>query len=148
MNIKLIQTILIVGVLSVSVSTVSIAKTISVRVTNIDTNKPGNIMVMLFAKEGFPKEHNKALSFQNQKAKSTEVRFNFSVEVGQFAIKILHDENEDGKISKNWTGIIPAEGLGFSNGAKLSWRGPPNFKDAALSQAQTHDEIVIPVIYP
>ena len=79
MNKKLIQTILTVGVLSICVTTVSIAKTISVRVTNIDTDKPGNIMVMLFAKEGFPKEHDKVLSFQNQKAKSTEATFSLSL---------------------------------------------------------------------
>ena len=79
------------------------ANPISVRVTNIDINKSGNIMAMLFTEDGFPKEHHKAIDTQIKKADSAELIFSFNVTSDTFSVKILHDENEDGKTSKNWT---------------------------------------------
>ena len=75
------------------------------------------------------------------------MRFRFTVEKDNFAIKILHDENMDGEVSKNWTGIIPSEGLGFSNGAKLVF-GPPSYRDVVLNTDEVGKEIAIPIIYP
>ncbi|MBQ4845987.1 DUF2141 domain-containing protein [Pseudoalteromonas sp. MMG005] len=148
MNIKSSQVMLTIGVFLMSVTNTSAAKTMSVRVTNINTEKPGNIIAMLFAMEGFPKQHDQALTLKKQEINAKETVFDFTINVEKFAIKILHDENSDGKTTKNWTGIIPAEGLGFSNGATLSWHGPPSFKKAHLTLAQSVDEIVIPIIYP
>ena len=124
------------------------AKEVSVKVVNIDTSKPGFILVMLFAKKGFPKAHNEALVVQRERADASELTLSFHVEEEQYAIKVLHDENGDGKTSKNWTGIYPSEGLGFTNGAKLGWTGPPSFKDAYLELKETKDEVIIPIIYP
>ncbi|WP_448547567.1 DUF2141 domain-containing protein [Thalassotalea fusca] len=148
MSKRSIYIVFLSGILFMSLTTKSIAKTISVRVTNINTSKPGNIMAMLFTEEGFPKKHDKALIIKNKKAESTELVFEFSVALEHFAVKILHDENEDGKTSKNWTGIIPSEGLGFTNGAQLSWRGAPKFKDAMLTLEDVAEALVIPIKYP
>lgn len=124
------------------------AKEIKIRVTAIDASRPGNIMAMVLGPDGFPIEHDRALEVQNKTADAEEITFTFAVTQERFAIKILHDENEDGKTTKNWTGIIPAEGLGFSNGTKLTWRGPPKFRRAFLKLEEVNDEIIIPVIYP
>ena len=124
------------------------AKEITVTVEEIDTERPGHIMVMLYSEDGFPKDHAKALSTQTQSVTtgSNTMRFRFTVEKDNFAIKILHDENMDGEVSKNWTGIIPSEGLGFSNGAKLGF-GPPSYRDAVLNTDEVGKEIAIPIIY-
>ena len=125
------------------------AKEITVTVEEIDTERPGHIMVMLYSEDGFPKDHAKALSTQTQSVTtdSNTMRFRFTVEKDNFAIKILHDENMDGEVSKNWTGIIPSEGLGFSNGAKLGFC-PPSYRDAVLNTDEVGKEIAIPIIYP
>lgn len=75
--------------------------------------------------------------------------FKFSIEEDEnIAIKIHHDENRDGKVTKNWTRIWPKEGLGFSNGQKLTLTGPPNFKKSKLSKEQLKAELIIAVRYP
>ena len=76
-----------------------------------------------------------------------EMSFKFDIDIDAFAFKILHDEDKSGEVSKNWTGIIPSEGLGFSNGAKLGF-GPPGFDAAVLKTEQVGSEIIIPIIYP
>jgi uncharacterized protein (DUF2141 family) len=44
---------------------------------------------------------------------------------GEYAIKLFHDEDRDGKMDKNFIGI-PSERFGFSNNPKISL-GPPGF---------------------
>lgn len=124
------------------------AQTVVVNVTDINVTKTGNIMVMLFGKEGFPKKHQKALQVKTLPVQQTEITVKFVTEVERVAIKVLHDENKNGQVTKDWTGIIPAEGLGFSNGAKLSWRGAPTFKGAAFDTQTSPTYVSIPVIYP
>jgi outer membrane protein len=48
---------------------------------------------------------------------------------GEYALMVYHDENENGRIDKNFIGI-PNEILGFSNRYKP--KGPPSFKRAAF----------------
>ncbi|WP_057833069.1 DUF2141 domain-containing protein [Colwellia sp. TT2012] len=123
------------------------AKDIVVYIDNIATEKPGNIMVMLYGYDGFPKDHAKAISVEVRLAVIDKMTITFSSVPAEFAIKVLHDEDETGQVTKNWTGIIPAEGLGFSNGAKLSF-GPPNFDRAKVKLADINSPISIKIIYP
>jgi uncharacterized protein (DUF2141 family) len=51
---------------------------------------------------------------------------------GQYAIKIMHDANNNGELDRNIMGI-PSEGYGFSNNAGQF--GPASFKDAAFAVA-------------
>ncbi len=50
---------------------------------------------------------------------------------GTYAVAVLHDENENGKMDFNWLGM-PLEGYGFSRDA-MGLLGPPAFEDAALA---------------
>jgi len=47
---------------------------------------------------------------------------------GEYAIKLFHDENSDGKLNSNFLGL-PSEDYAFSNNATGTF-GPPNFADA------------------
>lgn len=49
---------------------------------------------------------------------------------GEYAIKIMHDANDNGKLDRNMMGI-PSEGYGFSNNAGQF--GPASFEDAAFA---------------
>ena len=132
----------------VAVATPALAQDIVIRVTDIDSTRSGNVMVMVFGEEGYPTKHDKALQVQNKPADSAELAFSFTVGQSPLAIKVLHDEDENGQTTKNWTGIWPAEGLGFSNGARLRLTGPPSFADAQLDLESVDGAIVVPVIYP
>ncbi len=64
----------------------------------------------------------KKVSIQNHEVK---VQFD-GLASGKYAIKYIHDENEDGKMNTNFMGI-PKEGFGFANDARGSM-GPPDFE--------------------
>ncbi len=123
------------------------AKDLTIRIVGIDTKRPGDIMVMLYGKDGYPKDHGKAVATQNKKASAKELDFKFKVSLNEFAVKVLHDETMDGKVAKNWTGILPAEGLGFSNGARIRF-GPPSFKRSKLDSSKVGNGITIKMVYP
>ncbi len=121
-------------------------KTVSVTIDNIQVARGGQLIVFVFLKPGFPKIHDQALSKYAAMIAYEEVEIDVEVPAtGGFALKVLHDEDMDGKVTKNWTGIIPKEGLGFSNGARISF-GPPSFTDARIQY--TDDlEPVISILY-
>jgi uncharacterized protein (DUF2141 family) len=50
---------------------------------------------------------------------------------GKYAVNILHDENNDGKIKKGI--ILPKEGIGFSNFQSIGFSNRPTFSKASFS---------------
>ena len=138
--------IIFLGLILMNTSKV-MAQEVIIQVDNIDTSKPGNVLVMLYSDKGFPKDHQQALEIKSFPATQHSYLVNFLSVPDTFAIKILHDEDENGEVTKNWTGILPAEGLGFSNGAKL-FLGPPSFKSAKLDLSNVIQPIKISIIYP
>lgn len=66
-----------------------------------------------------------------------------SLEYGEYAIRIFHDENENEKIDTNIFGI-PTEDYGYSNDAS-SWFGPPSWEKAKFLFNQSDMTIEIKV---
>lgn len=64
---------------------------------------------------------------------------------GTYAISIVHDENDDGKLNRNMLGI-PLEGYGFSNDAPVVL-GPPSFEKAAVQLGQENKTITVTIRY-
>ncbi|WP_082087163.1 DUF2141 domain-containing protein [Teredinibacter purpureus] len=119
---------------------------VSLKVDNIDSSRHGNVVVFVFGEEGFPKEHAKAVTRYVFAAETSTHTLTISVpKAREFAIKVHHDEDDSGTVTKNWTGIIPAEGLGFSSGAKIRL-GPPSFKSAKMTSPAS-GKISIPLRY-
>lgn len=54
-----------------------------------------------------------------------------NVEPGTYAIALLHDENDNGRADRA-LGMMPTEGFGFSNDARVRM-GPPRFDEAAIT---------------
>ena len=102
--------------------------TLEVIVKNIRASK-GTIRVGLFNREGdFLKS---AVEGKVVRASGTEVKVIFSgLKPGDYAISVIHDENENEKLDKNFMGI-PTEGFGFGNNAMGTF-GPPDFEDARV----------------
>jgi len=144
------KTILIIIWSSVIIIQSGTAKSddVIIQVSGIDVARGGNIIVMIFDQDGFPKDHQKALYTQVKGATQTGMAFTFSLELGEMAVKVLHDENKDGKVSKNWTGIYPKEGLGFTNDQQVSLLGPPKYQKSSVSKAQFKGGLTISIIYP
>jgi uncharacterized protein (DUF2141 family) len=64
---------------------------------------------------------------------------------GTYAISVVHDENNDGKLNRNVLGI-PLEGYGFSNDAPVIL-GPPSFAQAAVPVGQENTTITVTMRY-
>jgi uncharacterized protein (DUF2141 family) len=101
---------------------------IEVTIRNIQP-ATGNIRVGLFNNEDdFLKN---AVQGKVVKASATEVRVVFdNLAKGEYAVSIIHDENENGELDTNAIGI-PKEGFAFGNNAMGTF-GPPSFEKAKV----------------
>jgi uncharacterized protein (DUF2141 family) len=90
----------------------------------------GNIRVGLFTSEDdFLK---KAAFGKVIKAEQGEVTVVFeNLQPGDYAVSIIHDENENGKLDSNFVGM-PTEGFAFGNNAMGTF-GPPSFEKAKIA---------------
>ena len=102
---------------------------IEVTVKNIKEPK-GTIRVGLFNNE---KDFlGKAVDGKIVKAEGKEVTVLFeNLNAGDYAVSVIHDENENGELDSNFMGI-PKEGFAFGNNA-MGMFGPPGFKDAKVT---------------
>ena len=64
-----------------------------------------------------------------------------NIPFGEYAIKVYHDEDNDGELDTNFLGI-PSEDYGFSNNASGSF-GPADYEDAKFIFAQ--DNMIIKI---
>lgn len=95
-------------------------------------NSKGHVLVSLFnSGDGFPEKESKAIQKLKLKVNGKVATGSFSsLPAGDYAIAILHDENDDLKMNTNWIGM-PKEGFGFSNNA-MGMFGPPSFAKAKV----------------
>lgn len=126
----------------------SMASTLKVEVKGIDPKKGGQVIVFIFSKKGFPKLHSEAIARSVQLAEKENLFFDFADVPEEFAIKVLHDEDQNGEVTKNWTGLIPKEGLGFSKDQKIGIFGPPKYENCKLVLNSTSSPIIISIVYP
>jgi uncharacterized protein (DUF2141 family) len=109
----------------------------------------GKIRVALFqGPEGFPETGSAAVRREEAKidspTMSAEVVFR-DVPQGAYAVSVLHDENMNGKLDKNFLGI-PQEGYGASNNPGKKMRAP-NFDEAKFLMKSPAQTIEIKLIY-
>lgn len=98
--------------------------TLTIEVSNIESDK-GTIMIALFKGEnGFPKDATKAIRKMKVNIKNQKATIVFSnLEAGDYAFALFHDENGSGEMDKNMFGI-PKEGYGFSTNFKPTVSAP------------------------
>ncbi len=120
---------------------------VNVKIQNI-SNSTGVIACAIFESgEGFP---DKFLKFASKvmisQIRGKDASFEFSdIEPGKYAIAVIHDENHNGKLDKNFFGI-PKEGYGFSSGAEVAMSAP-SFSDAVFSYDGGDLQMSIPLNY-
>lgn len=122
--------------------------TLTVRVTGA-RNAKGKIGVTLFqSAQGFPDDTSKAFRQQSVEidAKTMSAQLTFKdLPQGTYAVSVLHDENGNGKMDKNFVGI-PKEGYGASNNPKKKRRAP-TFDEAKFSLNSSEQTVEITLIY-
>lgn len=122
--------------------------TLTVRVTGA-RNTNGKIWVNLFQDaQGFPVDPSKATQQRSVEVDpntmSAQVTFK-DLPRGSYAVSVLHDENGNGKMDKNFVGM-PKEGYGASNNPSKKRRAP-TFDEAKFSLNSSGQTIEIALIY-
>lgn len=134
----LFQSLLLITVILLTTSFQSQSKeatySLTVTVEGLRNSK-GVVQFALYNSDGtIPDE-----KFENYyRIKTSEINKNRAVisfselPQGRYAINILHDENENGKIDKKFLLPLPKEGIGFSNYESIGLNNRPNFTRASF----------------
>jgi uncharacterized protein (DUF2141 family) len=65
---------------------------------------------------------------------------------GRYAIAVIHDENDNGRLDRNFLGI-PVEGYGFGNDAR-GFFGAPSFDAASIVIGDSDVSATVTMAYP
>lgn len=119
---------------------------LTVEVENLRNSK-GIVQIALYNKDGSLPDEQYKNYYKIEKATiangKTQCTFS-NLPKGNYAVNILHDENNNGKIDKGL--ILPKEGIGFSNYSSIGLTNRPNFKKASFELTQ-NKTIKVKVIY-
>jgi len=98
-------------------------------------NNNGHVLVSLFREGvGFPDKPENAIRKAKLSVSNKQAWVLFTdLPAGNYAVAILHDENDDQKMNKTMLGL-PAEGYGFSNNVMGAF-GPPSWSRARFRYA-------------
>lgn len=119
---------------------------LTIKVTHLRNSK-GTLQIALYNKKGtIPDE--KFQKFYKKEAvqitENTAILTFTHLPKGIYAVNVLHDENKNGKIDKGF--MLPKEGIGFSNYAKIGFRNRPKFSKASFELTKDVEK-EIKVIY-
>lgn len=97
----------------------------------------GSIRILIFSKSsGFPDQVKQAVRSISLTPKSGKASFKLTdLPAGTYAIGVIHDQDNNGKLSTNAVGY-PSEKFGFSKNPKVYF-GPPSFEKAAFVLGKT-----------
>jgi uncharacterized protein (DUF2141 family) len=114
---------------------------IKISVSHLRNNK-GHLLISLFKEgKGFPDEPEKAfrkikINIADKKASALFI----NLPSGNYAVALLHDENDDQKMNTNFFGL-PKEGYGFSNN-EMGIFGPPGYSKASFNYTANTSAII------
>ncbi|MEL7190663.1 MAG: DUF2141 domain-containing protein [Pseudomonadota bacterium] len=119
---------------------------VEITITDLRSNK-GVVRACMTTKEDiFPKCRKDPASYRTvvPAGKTVTIRFK-DVKPGDYAIALLHDENDNGKADRA-LGMMPKEGYGFSRDAPVRM-APPKFKDAVFELGTGPKKMTIKMRY-
>lgn len=119
---------------------------ITISISNL-RNSDGLLGVALFRTEhGFPEKSEKAFALTGIRLENERQEIILrDIPYGTYAVSVLHDENANMEMDKNWLGI-PREGFGASNNPKISM-GPPEFDESNFVLDASDISLIIDMKY-
>ena len=136
----------LMALLSVSPDAHAQSDAITVDVRSLH-NARGQVICYLYrSAAGFPQDASAALlrTIVPIAGSGATCRFG-GVQPGAYAIAVVHDENSNGRLDRNFMGI-PTEGVGASNDP-VSHFGPPKFQDARFHYVGGQMTLVVHIHY-
>lgn len=122
------------------------ASTLTIDVNGL-RNRKGQMCLSVFeASIGFPSKTTNAVQSQCMKITDAPLRMTLrQLQPGNYAVAVLHDENNDRRPNSNFLGI-PKEGFGFSRNPAVRF-GPPKFAASAFRVVGSSTNIQIQLKY-
>ena len=119
---------------------------IHVEISGLRSGKGQMLCALFSSAEAFPTKADKAVARLTAKIAERQAVCDFTgVATGTYAVSVVHDENSNGKLDRNFIGM-PREGVGASNDAK-GHMGPPKFSAACFQYKGGRLELKIHVNY-
>ncbi|WP_156798641.1 DUF2141 domain-containing protein [Gillisia limnaea] len=131
---KFMMLSLLIGLFSFTYPNQEAKYSLTIKVENLRNSK-GVVQYAIYNKDGsipdekYEKYFRKGIA-EISKNRST-LTFN-DLPAGKYAVSILHDENENGKIDKKFLVPMPSEGVGISNYESIGLFNRPNFSKASF----------------
>lgn len=138
--------LLALGAGSAGLAAPAAAGTVTITVTDL-RNSEGVVRACMTTVESvFPRCAKDPNSYRTvvPAGETVTIRFN-NVRPGEYAIALLHDENEDGKANRV-LGMAPREGFGFSRDAPVRM-APPEWDDAVFTVGTASQRVTIRMRY-
>ncbi|HSV15612.1 MAG TPA: DUF2141 domain-containing protein [Tepidisphaeraceae bacterium] len=108
-------------------------------------NQNGQLIFGVFAQpDAFPNIQSKSVNWQVKPASGDGV-FTCDLSPGVYAASVLHDENGNGDMDRNFAGV-PTEGYGVTNNPKPKYR-QATFKEATFTLPAGGAELTISIQY-
>ena len=110
-------------------------------------NDKGKLGITIFnSPDGWPEKNDKAFRHGPFPITGNTATGTYSdLPPGDYAVAVIHDENENKKLDRNFVGW-PTEGFGFANNPKVLLEAPP-FKAAVVHVACPVTETTVHLIY-
>ena len=97
-------------------------------------------------KRGLAPDRNRLVGTAIRAKRGTQSAVFTQLAPGRYAVIVIHDENDDGRLDENFLGA-PTEGYGFGNDAR-SLFSAPSFDAAAITVGDTDVSAFITLTYP
>ena len=101
------------------------ADTLSITIDNVEKAE-GTVMLQILTEAEFKNDAKPTAAFM-QRATEGELTYQATLPPGTYALRVMHDENDNGELDANFVGI-PSEPWAFSNNATGNF-GPPTWED-------------------
>src|SRR5579875_2911301 len=108
-----------------------------------DKGKAGG--VIFASPAGWPEDRSKAVAHGGFDIRDRQVTEEFRVPPGRYGVAVIHDENANQKLDRNFLGI-PKEGFGFANNPRVLLSAP-SFQAASTDVTCPVTTIPIRLIY-
>lgn len=119
--------------------------TLRIHVTGFRNNK-GKAGGTIFASaDGWPEQTSKAVVHGPFPIENGQALEEFHLPAGKYAVAVIHDENSNHKLDRNFLGI-PKEGFGFANNPRVALSAP-SFNSAATQVSCPVTQLEVRLIY-
>jgi uncharacterized protein (DUF2141 family) len=119
--------------------------TLTVTVKGLRNHKGQLVFGVFRSADGFPTIESKSVYWENKGADADAVAFTVKLPPGRYGASVLHDENRNGRMDRNFANI-PTEGYGVTNNPKPAFRAA-TFDEAAFDLPAAGREMTISVQY-